>query len=199
MTTSALIYQDFGHAERNHSVAPGQSQDEREDEKLQAFENGYQAGWDDAMKAQHELDTAISAALATNLQEASFQYHEMRAQMTRAIKEIMQGVVDVLLPDIATRSLGTHVVQLVESHARAATERPIQICVAPTALDRVERLVLQTPVDHEIKADQTLAPDQANIRLGETEHVIDLGQMIAEIGNVVAAYFETQNVEVQDD
>ncbi|MEL6228081.1 MAG: ABC transporter ATP-binding protein, partial [Pseudomonadota bacterium] len=66
---SAALYQDFGTelapAKPNSSV----SRDSLEDEKLQAFENGYQAGWDDSIKAQANLDLSISSALAANLHD----------------------------------------------------------------------------------------------------------------------------------
>ncbi|MEL6563031.1 MAG: hypothetical protein AAFQ59_01200 [Pseudomonadota bacterium] len=198
MQTGAL-YQDFGTelvpAKPNSSV----SRDSLEDEKLQAFENGYQAGWDDSIKAQANLDLSISSALAANLQDASFQYHEVRAQLTRSMREIMQGVVATILPDIAKQTLGAHLVQLVEAHARGTMEHTIELRVPEAAIDHVERLLPDSPIAYSLMADPTLAQDQATMRLGETEHAVDLGRMVKDITVAIETYFETQVAEGQDD
>ena len=193
------LYQDFGTDPGAGAQAAPSTSDEFEEAKLQAFENGYQAGWDDLTKAQSNLELTISSTLATNLQEASFQYHEMRNQLTRTTREIVKGIVESILPNVAQQSLGLHIVQLVEAHTRDALEREIQICVPETALDRVERLLPESPVSFALVADPKLPPDQASLRLGETEHAIDLGRVISDLGAAVDAYFETQISEEEND
>ena len=67
---AADLYQDFGTDSGAGAQAAPSTSDEFEEAKLQAFENGYQAGWDDLTKAQSNLELTISSTLATNLQEA---------------------------------------------------------------------------------------------------------------------------------
>ncbi|WP_299684860.1 hypothetical protein [uncultured Tateyamaria sp.] len=199
MMNVASLYQDFGTEISMDGPVSNVSTDKFEDEKLQAFENGYQAGWDDSTKAQTTLELTISSALAANLQDASFQYHELRSQLTRTVRDIMQGVVDTVLPDMARQSLGAHIVQLIEARTRDALVHTIQLRVPEASLDHVERILPESPISYELVADATLAPDQASLQLDDTEHVIDLGRVVADVGAAVAEYFETQNSEGQDD
>jgi len=111
----------------------------------------------------------------------------------------MQGVVATILPDIAKQTLGAHLVQLVEAHARGAMEHTIELRVPEAAIDHVERLLPDSPIAYSLMADPTLAQDQATVRLGETEHAVDLGRMVKDITAAIETYFETQVAEGQDD
>jgi hypothetical protein len=53
-----------------------------EEAKVASFEQGYKAGWDDAVAAQSEDQTRIRADLARNLQSLSFTYQEARSHMS---------------------------------------------------------------------------------------------------------------------
>lgn len=196
---ASVLYKDFGSDLLEHGSTSTVSSDELEDEKLQAFENGYQAGWDDAIKAQTNLDLSISSALATNLQEASFQYHEMRGQMTRRVREIVQGIIDAVLPDMAQQSLGGHIVQLIEGHTRTSLEQQVRLRVPVNAVQHIERLLPETPIEYELVGDPSLSPDQAFLDLGDSHHAIDLGRVIKDVQTAVSDYFETQDSEEKND
>lgn len=196
---AATLYQDFSSEEAGEPRTAGALAADVEDEKLQSFEDGYQAGWDDATKAQASLDTAVSSALAANLQDASFAYHEARGQLTKTVHEIMRGVVGAILPEIARQSLGAHIAQLVDAHTREAVAHKIQLRVAEVSREQVERLLPDTPVDYEVISDPCLAPDQATLQLDETEHAVDLGQVVKDVHAAVTEYFETQISEGKDD
>lgn len=199
MMATRDLYQNFGvHLEPNDKL-PDRPVEELEDEKLQAFEAGYQAGWDDSTKAQADLSATVSSTLAANLQDASFQYHEMRSQLTRSMREMMQAIVEKVLPDMARKSLGAHVVQLVETQTRQALEANIEIHVHPDNLEQVERVIANVSIECSLVPSARTAPEQLFIRIGENEQSIDLERVIQEIHEAVAAFFEVQNEEVADD
>jgi flagellar M-ring protein FliF len=52
-------------------------------ERLAAYEQGYRAGWDDAVRAEAADQARIGAELARNLQEMSFSFHEARSRSSR--------------------------------------------------------------------------------------------------------------------
>ena len=54
MITASHLFEDFGGKPKPKSKAPSFRIEEVEDQKLESFENGYRAGWDDAIKAQAE-------------------------------------------------------------------------------------------------------------------------------------------------
>lgn len=194
------LFEDFGSADAPIGTRSEATVDAIEDEKLAAFENGYQAGWDDAVKAQSQTQTTVSSALAANLQEASFQYHEMRASLHKTVQEIMEAVVTALLPDMARQSLGAHVCEEVSKLARDGMDATVQVVVHPSNLDRVEALTAQMDVQsHDVAADDTLAPDAALIQIAGTEHVVDLARVMEEVRTAISEFFETQLVEGNDD
>ena len=174
---AATLYQDFSSEEAGEPRTAGALAADVEDEKLQSFEDGYQAGWDDATKA----------------------HHEARGQLTKTVHEIMRGVVGAILPEIARQSLGAHIAQLVDAHTREAVAHKIQLRVAEVSREQVERLLPDTPVDYEVISDPCLAPDQATLQLDETEHAVDRGQVVKDVHAAVTEYFETQISEGKDD
>ncbi|WP_299372737.1 hypothetical protein [uncultured Tateyamaria sp.] len=193
------LFQDFGAAKPVKTDRLVKSAEELEDLKLEAFENGYQAGWDDAVKAQASTLTHVSSGLATSLQEASFDYHEMRSSLNGSVQTILNRVVSVLLPQMARASLGAHICEQITAASRSALDRPIEVVVAPEAEAAVTGLLGEQLKDpFELSLDPLLAPSQVLLRLGDKETEINLDKMIAEIAAAIEAYFHTQNLEVRD-
>ncbi len=198
--SSSNLFQDFGSDRPAVSHAEHTSRSEIEDQKLEAFENGYQAGWEDAAKAQISTNTSVSAALASNLQDASFQYHEMRATMQKSVQEIMQMIVETLLPRIAQNSLGAHLKEEIGNLTQRKLDGKIQLATNTANLEQVENLCAENLTQpFELVSDPKLAEDQVVIRLADIETVIDLGRVVSEIGGAVSDYFQSQKSEASHD
>lgn len=198
MATSHL-FEDFGEVAIKPQGSPSLGVEEVEDQKLQAFENGYQAGWEDAVKAQIDTGGHVSAGLAASLQDASFEYHEVRNTLTGAVQTIMLEVMNTLLPQIAKNSLGTHIRDQVLQMTQGALDRTIEVVVAPDAEETVRSLLGVEPGQpFDLVTDAMLAPTQALLRLGPEEREIDLRRMVADIGETVTAFFETEKPETTD-
>lgn len=191
------LFEDFGGLPKKTNETSNLGAEEVEDQKLQAFENGYQAGWDDAIKAQSETGKHVSAGLATSLQDASLEYEEMRKGLNAAVSEVMSGIVRTLLPTVARESLGTHICEQIKVMTQSKLERKIEVAVAPET-EKVVRSMLdsETNVTCDITTDPLLAPTQAFLRLGPDECEINLDQMLNEIAQSVTNFFESQNAEL---
>lgn len=197
--SASHLFQDFGTMKSANVGKRSMAAGEIEDLKLQAFENGYQAGWDDAVKAQSESVTHVSAALAASLQSASFEYHELRATMNASVQSIMAEVVEAILPTVARASLGAHIRDYIVSSARDALDRTIEIAVAPASEDAVRMLLeAELPQPFELVGDPVMSPNQAVIRLGKCEAEINLDKTVADIASAVTTFFETNKTEVND-
>lgn len=198
MSTTHL-FQDFGTMKPAAVGKLSLTTEEIEDLKLQAFEDGYQAGWEDAVKAQDKSLTHVSAGLANSLQTASFEYHELRSTMNAAVQSIMAEVVQTILPAAARASLGAHIRDFVLAQARAAMDRRIEITVAPASEEAVRSLLSSDlPEPFEIATDPDMSPDLAMLRLGAGEVEMNLGKTVADITAAIETYFENQNTEVRD-
>ena len=111
-------YKNFGGSDRAASSDRIQGDDQIEQDKLAAFESGYQAGWDDSTKAQSDNRDKISSEFARNLQEMSFTYHEALAKLTLSLKPVMTEIIDRLLPAMVAQSLAGHILEQVEAHLK---------------------------------------------------------------------------------
>jgi flagellar assembly protein FliH len=72
-----------------------------EEAKLSAYDQGYRAGWDDAVQAQSSDQAQISAELARNLKSLSFTFAEARGHVLAAMQPLLADIVARLLPTIS--------------------------------------------------------------------------------------------------
>lgn len=162
-----------------------------EEERLAAFEKGYQAGWDDAVKAQSEDARRIGADLAQNLQDLRFTYEEAYGAVLAALRPLLTEMAGAVLPQLARASLAPRIAEMLHDHARAVGRQPIEIAAAPEDLPRLEHLT-GDGIEITLVADDTLAAGQVYLRFGESEAEIDLPGVLAGITAAVSGFFDEQ-------
>lgn len=160
-----------------------------EDERLAAFEKGYQAGWDDAVKAQSEDVRRITADLAQNLQDLHFTYEEAYGAVMAALRPLLTEMAGAVLPRLARESLAPRIVEMLHDHAREKGRQPIEIAAAPEDLPRLNHLTERGP-EVTLVADDTLGAGQVYLRFGESEADIDLAGVLSDITAAVSGFFD---------
>lgn len=194
--TLSHLYQNFGDQRKSSPTATSQSREAVEDEKLQSFEDGYKAGWDDAVKAQSQARDHIDSDFATNLQAISFSYHEARVALKKELGEVLESLFLKLLPKIAHDALVPKVVENVMDLASQVAERPIEVAVSPHRMvmmqsafeDQIQEPFIVTP-------DESLEKDQVFIRVGSIEQAIDLDTWNSEIQSTISSHLKLPNKE----
>lgn len=192
MSVLASLLEDFGtvrSAVPAEATGPSISEAEIEGAKLESFEKGYKAGWDDAVKAQSDDRTRISSAFGQHLQDLSFTYHEAYSQVMSAVTPILVEMAGSVLPQIARATLAQHIAEQLDAMTQDIGALDVIIAVAPSRIEVVQSLLDQDfgfPI--ELAADETLNEDQADIRFGETERQIDLGELIASVTEAVEGF-----------
>lgn len=162
-----------------------------EEERLQAFDNGYKDGWDDASRAHAEDQNRISAELAGNLQELSFTYHEARNAVLIEMEGILKGIVTRILPRTMEHSLGQMIVERVREASDVAADIEAEVVVNPVNAHRVASLfegMIGPPL--RVVEEPTLGDGQAFLRLGRSEQKIDLEAVIQGLSDAVSEFFE---------
>ncbi len=162
-----------------------------EEGRLQSFEKGYAAGWDDSTKAHEEEQGRISAELANNLQSMSFTYHEARGAVLGELEGILRGMVAQVLPRTLVGSLGETIIQMISELGDDASRIGVDVVVSPENVDLVTSLVegrVAPPL--RIVAEDTLGAGQAFLRFGGSEHKIDLEAVLQELSDAVTEFFE---------
>lgn len=162
-----------------------------EEAKLAAYDQGYRAGWDDAVQAQHSDQTQISAELARNLKSLSFTFEDARQHVLAAMEPVLQDIVTRLLPAIARTALAPTILHSLRPLAERASDSPVEILINPIARLAVENLLAQSngPPTHLID-EPSLGEGQAYLRLGQSETRIDLDSAIDDISTALTNFFQ---------
>lgn len=169
------------------AAGPAAENDER---RIEAYEQGYRAGWDDAAAAQAEDQRRIRMDLARNLQAMAFTFQEARSHVLMALGPLMQEIVGQLLPETAREALAPTILETLMPLAEELADAPVSIMLNPADRGAVELLLEQaTGLPITIAEEPTLAEGQAFLRMSGAEVQVDLHRATAEIAAAVRGFF----------
>ena len=164
-----------------------------EEHRLEAFEQGYKAGWDDAAAAQAEDQARVAADFARNLQDLSFTYHQARGQILNSLEPLLKEMVSKVLPKLAYEHLSQTIIDEVLTAAQTQTEAGVQIVISPSNRPALEHLLeTQENFDITILEEPSMAEGLVYLRFAETEKQIDLDSVLTNFSQSVEGYFEQQ-------
>ncbi|WP_291728131.1 ABC transporter ATP-binding protein [Leisingera sp. F5] len=187
--TIAHLLEDFGMNTSAEPALPAVSEELIEEQRLASFENGYSAGWDDAVTAKDQESSRISAELANSLEDLSFTYHEAQSQLLDSLDPMFKVLTSAVLPDAMAASFGHHIVDQLAEMAKGQTGQPMQIVVAPGEAAPVRSLLpdnFSVPVT--VQEDSVLSPGQAYLRIGSTECEINCDALLESIQDSIEAF-----------
>lgn len=191
MTLALEDFGGFAGLTRMTSVDP----ERLEAEKLESFDKGYAAGWDDATEAAERSAQSSGQAVRARLEELSFTYHEARAHVMQALGPLLEAVASTALPQLVRQSLGQRLIEVVEDLAQDAADAPVTVHVPPADLDAVAGALGDTArFPYRLEADDELAPDTIHVRLGDQGRLIDTQAAAARLTEALAA-LDTLNKE----
>jgi flagellar assembly protein FliH len=189
-------YRDFGRSKPPAKDAEDQTLEALEDHKLQAFEAGYQAGWDDSAKAQADARDKIGAELGQNLQEMSFSYHEALSKLTVSMEPVMTQMIEKLLPELLRNALSAHILEQIRALITEHARHPIEIVVSEKNVDTVKAIAGRNLTEpFEVVGEPTLGEGQAFVRMGEAERQVDLDGVVSGISKAMVAFFHETEQE----
>lgn len=169
-----------------------------EEVRLAAYEQGYRAGWDDAITAQNDEITRLRANLGRNLADMTLSHRDARRHVLAAIEPLLQDMVAKVLPTLARQTLGQMILDELRPVAEHLSAAPVLVRTAPDNLAMVSRLLTDaSDLPLKVVADDTLGPGQAYLKLAESEMTIDLDRVIASMATAVGAFFQIQKQEDQ--
>lgn len=164
-----------------------------EEHRLEAFEQGYKAGWDDATAAQSDDQARVAADFARNLQELSFTYHQARGQILGSLEPLLKEMVTKVLPKLAYENLPQTIIDEILLVAQKQTEAGIQIVISPANRPALEQLLeTQDSFDITLIEEPSMANGLAYLRFADTEKQIDLDSILTSFSQSVEGYFEQQ-------
>jgi flagellar assembly protein FliH len=158
-----------------------------EDAKLSGYEQGYAAGWDDAIAAQDAETLRLKAGLVRSLEDLSFSYHEARTAILASIEPLLTDMVSKVLPALAHRMIGPVVAEHLGPAMQSLSSPAVELVVSPASRPLVEPLLPQDrPMSVDLREDPDLTDGQAHLRFGGREVHIDLDAVVEAIARAVA-------------
>ncbi|WP_172297614.1 flagellar biosynthesis protein [Pseudoruegeria sp. HB172150] len=169
-----------------------------EDARTAAFEEGYQAGWDDAVSAHSQDRQRIGAEFARNLQELSFTFHEARAHVLHAMEPLLNELVNTVLPGIVAETFALTVQEELRPLIASSADVPIDLVVAPGARTALEGQIAENAAAAiRLVEEPTLVEGQAFLRIGKVERQVDLSGALTQIRAAAAALHELNERTLQ--
>jgi len=167
--------------------------------RLDGYEAGYKAGWDDATRAEADDQSRIGAEFARNLQDLGFTFHEARSHVMHALEPLLNGMVEKVLPRIVSDTIGQSIVEELLPLAATVADTPIEVVVCPASRNTLEQLLKQvTSVPFELVEEETLAEGQVFLRSGKTEKHLDLTSAVDRIGAAIDGLYELNEKAFQN-
>ncbi len=171
--------------------------EELEDSRLAAFEQGYRAGWDDAVAAQADESAGLRQAIAQSLRSLSLDLATARAQAAAAFRPLCEAMTAQLLPAIARASLPAQIAEALGPYAELALDAPIDLALHPDAVPHAEAALIDNGIELPVRIvpDAALGLGQAILRAGPSETRIDLDGAVDRIARLVAEYLDPRAAE----
>lgn len=172
---------------------------EVEELKLGAFEQGYSAGWDDAIAAQDAEATRLAADLGRNLQDLSLTFQDARAHLLASLEPLLRDMVTKVLPALARDNLARIVLEQLLPVADAAVPTGVRVVAHPVSLPQIRALLSAgVTIPLEFCEEPSLGEAQVYLRFADSETRIDIDSVIEAIRAAITTYFSTSQQEAQN-
>ena len=166
------------------------SPEELEKQRLEGYEAGYKAGWDDAIRAEEEEQKRIGAEFARNLQDMGFTFHEARAHVMNRLEPLLLGMIEKVLPELVSQTIGHSIVEELLPLASDAADTPIEVVVHPSCRTQLEPLLASTTaIPITLTEEPSLAEGQVYLRAGSQEKHLDFTGALERMGKSITDLF----------
>lgn len=182
------LLQDFG---KYHGSGPDPVLTDAtlEEHQLEAFEQGYQAGWEDSAKAHAEDHTRVSNELTEALQQMSFTFVEAQTQVLQSLRPLFQQIAETVLPQLGDVSLPLLVSEQLSTLAAEHLGETLVVAVSEADRPSIEAVAKDFGGGTiQIKTKPALVRGQVEISNKTQERSIDLHQVIAELTDAIEAF-----------
>ncbi len=157
---------------------------------LDSFEEGYNAGWADAVKANKDEQSEQQAQLAESVKDFAFSRTEVQQHTLRELRPLIEGVLTAILPAALRPALAPMIVEALEEIAADSLSDEIVLAVPEGLSGAVSGLIDLTDwPDLTVSEDDLLGDGRAEIRCGDTTKAVDLGAVQTQITQLVSEFF----------
>ncbi|WP_039017061.1 hypothetical protein [Halocynthiibacter namhaensis] len=172
-------------------LAEAMTEVQSEEAKLESFENGYKAGWDDAARSHTDNLDNVSVELGRNLQELSFTFHEARTQVLKDMRAVFEELFSKILPKVAAETLPAIIAEQINEIVGREVDTRIELRVHPSNQDIVGQFVAaQTHLNVDVVPEPAFGEGQARLVFASGEQNIDLSKILETAAQKTEGFFE---------
>ncbi|MGP9789381.1 hypothetical protein [Roseinatronobacter sp. NSM] len=153
-------------------------------EKLResAYEQGYGAGWQDALAQLRDEDALRQSAALEALQAISFTYNEAHATLEASFMSLTRTLLETLVPEVLRLSLPGLVLESLQQAASRDTRVPLHLYCAPQVRATLEQVVAAVPgLEVQLLDEPSYSEAQVSLRLDDQQNNIDLDSVLAQL------------------
>ncbi|MDA7827258.1 hypothetical protein N9A67_03415 [Rhodobacteraceae bacterium] len=185
MSISHLL-SDFSSLQSGTNLA---KPDALETLRLDAFEQGYRAGWDDAGAAYKDSTTNLSQEFLTSLCDLSLTHQEAYKALQQDLIAIVEKIGKSLIPEIVGQSFVPTLVKFITDDMRKLGLASLTISVHPENEAALRSLLDEGTHQHvTIETSPTLRKDQAILGTPQREMEFTFTETIDQIRDDLAIF-----------
>ncbi|RMD94273.1 MAG: flagellar biosynthesis protein [Alphaproteobacteria bacterium] len=155
----------------------------------EVWEQGYKAGWEDALRNEADEQQRISTELARSLQEMTFGYFEARAEVVASLEPLLKQMAEAVFPPLAAEAVSAALHEQLEQVLESG-EDAVELVLSPAGRAAVEsRLGEALPPAVRLVEEDTVADCQAYLRMPRSERLIDVGAALEAVRAAIDAFF----------
>lgn len=189
---SRFALEDFGTLPRPH--APHQAAADAP-ASAQRFDEGYNAGWDDAMARVEAEQGRVGERLAERLGQMEMGQRAANAAAVTALEPALREIFDTLLPRAAERAFLPLLLEEVGTVLAGDAGR-LAVHVAPEEEQAVQRLLARAGHAGQrvvVRAEPALSISQALLRWEGQERRVDLEGVLAALDDALETFLATMD------
>ncbi len=183
MTRAALQLEVF---EPDPCDSPAPDPAEAEAQHARGYEDGYGAGWQDALAQLRDEDSLRRAAAEEALQTLAFSYLEATAALEGRCVALAQALMGAVLPELAQVALPRLLAQELQTLAARELAGRLQIQCAPSARATVQGCLAAVPaLDAAIVEEPSFTDAQVVVQVDHGARRIDLDGVRAALADAL--------------
>ena len=187
MTMAFLKLESFDSDRVLEESAPI-TQHDAETLRARAFEEGYGAGWTDALDQMRNEDALRRVAAQEALQAVAFGYTEARTALESSFMDLAAQMISAVLPDLTSEALR----RLLERELRVLVNQQfsgrLELVCAPGVKDSLSEILTELPgLDATLVEEESFSDAQVMIRVDQNARLVDFDSVTAALKAGLAA------------
>lgn len=165
--------------------------------RASAFEQGYGAGWTDALDQMRNEDALRRTAAEEALQTISFGFHEARAALETCFIDLCTQMVAKVLPTLVPQGLSELARQELCTLAASGFDGRLELLCCENSIDALQELASGiSGIDIKLIVEPSFSDAQILLRVNQNERMIDLdGVLSALMVGCDGAVTQTSNLK----